>query len=114
MSDARALTGRDHLIGASLCIAYVLLLVGTAPDLAMSRDESFYAHAAKDYATWVTQLVRDPLSAFERESIDRAWAYNWEHPALMKLSFALSWLAQKHLGVFPNESLAFRSRWLSP
>jgi 4-amino-4-deoxy-L-arabinose transferase-like glycosyltransferase len=108
MSDARALTGRDHLIGASLCIAYVLLLVGTAPDLAMSRDESFYAHAAKDYATWVTQLVRDPLSAFERESIDRAWAYNWEHPALMKLSFALSWLAQKHLGVFPNESLAFR------
>jgi len=108
MSDARASKGRDHLIGASLCVAYVLLLMGTAPDLAMSRDESFYVHAAKDYSSWVTQLFTDPLSAFERESIDQAWAYNWEHPALMKLSFACSWLAHKHLRLFPSESLAFR------
>ena len=108
MSDGRALNRRDHLIGAGLCVAYVLLLVGTAPDLAMSRDESFYVHAAKSYATWVSQLFSDPTLAFERESIDRAWAYNWEHPAWMKLSFAWSWLAQKHLALFPNESLAFR------
>jgi 4-amino-4-deoxy-L-arabinose transferase-like glycosyltransferase len=108
MSDARASKGRDHLIGAGLCIAYILLLMGTAPDLAMSRDESFYVHAAKDYSSWVTQLFTDPLSAFEPESIDQAWGYNWEHPALMKLSFACSWLVQKHLGLFPNESLAFR------
>ena len=108
MSDIRALKRSDHLVGAALCIAYVWLLIGTAPDLAMSRDESFYVHAAKDYATWVTQLFADPLSAFERDSIDRAWGYNWEHPAWMKLSFASSWLAQKHLGLFPYESLAFR------
>ncbi len=108
MSDARASKGRDHLIGASLCVAYVLLLMGTAPDLAMSRDESFYVHAAKNYSSWVTQLFTDPLSAFERDSIDQAWSYNWEHPALMKLSFACSWLAQKHLRLFPSESLAFR------
>jgi 4-amino-4-deoxy-L-arabinose transferase-like glycosyltransferase len=108
MSDGRALNRRDHLIGAGLCVAYVLLLVGTAPDLAMSRDESFYVHAAKSYATWVSQIFSDPTLAFERESIDRAWAYNWEHPAWMKLSFAWSWLAQKHLALFPNESLAFR------
>ncbi|MGB8329550.1 MAG: glycosyltransferase family 39 protein [Polyangiales bacterium] len=108
MTDARALQGRDHLIGASLCIAYVLLLAATAPDLAMSRDESFYVHAAKDYAVWVSELVTDPRSALKREAVDRAWVYNWEHPALMKLGFALSWLAQKQLGLLPTESLAFR------
>lgn len=108
MTEARALHARDHLIGATLCIAYVLLLAATSPDLAMSRDESFYVHAAKNYAGWISQLLSDPHLALERESIDRAWAYNWEHPAWMKLSFAWSWLAQKHLALFPSESLAFR------
>ena len=91
-----------------MCIGYLLLLLGTASDLAMSRDESFYVHAAKNAAGWISQVVADPSSAFEQESIDRAWRYNWEHPAWMKLSFAWSWLAQKHLGLFPRESLAFR------
>jgi 4-amino-4-deoxy-L-arabinose transferase-like glycosyltransferase len=108
MNDARALKGHDHLIGAALCVGYLLLLMGTASDLAMSRDESFYVHAAKSSASWITQVFSDPSSALEQESIDRAWRYNWEHPAWMKLSFAWSWLAQKHLSLFPNESLAFR------
>ncbi len=68
MIDARALKRRDHLIGAGLCIAYVLLLVATAPDLAMSRDESFYVHAAKSYASWISEIFRDPTSAFTRET----------------------------------------------
>ncbi len=108
MTDARALTRRDHLIGVALCVGYVALLVATAQDLAMSRDESFYVHAAKSYGGWISQFLSDPLMAMSRERIDRAWAYNWEHPAWMKLSFAWSWLAQRHLGLFPSESLAFR------
>jgi 4-amino-4-deoxy-L-arabinose transferase-like glycosyltransferase len=108
MIDARALRGRDHLVGALLGIGYVLLLVKTAPDLAMSRDESFYVHAAKDYGAWLSQLFSEPGLALARESIDRAWDYNWEHPAWMKSSFALSWLVQKHWALFPSESLAFR------
>ncbi len=108
MNDARALNGRDHLIGAVLCIGYLLLLFATASDLAMSRDESFYVHASKNAASWIGDVFADPASAFNQDSIDRAWRYNWEHPAWMKLSFAWSWLAQKHLGLFPSESLAFR------
>lgn len=108
MSDARALRGCDHLIGAGLCIAYLLLLISTAPDLAMSRDESFYVHAAESSAAWVRQLVSEPLAALDRHNIDRAWEYNWEHPAWMKLTFAWSWLAHEHLGLFPSDSLAFR------
>ena len=108
MSEQRALKRFDHLVGAGLCVAYVLLLVATAGDLGMSRDESFYVHAAKSYAGWISQLFSDPALAIGRESIDRAWAYNWEHPAWMKLSFAWSWLAQKQLALFPSESTAFR------
>jgi hypothetical protein len=108
MTDARSSKRRDHFIGAGLCLGYVLLLVATAPDLAMSRDESFYVHAAKSYSTWMSRLLSDPATAFTRESIDRAWGYNWEHPAWMKLSFAWSWLAHERWGLFPNESLAFR------
>ena len=108
MNDARALRRSDHLVGAALSIGYLLLLLGTASDLALSRDESFYVHAAKNAADWIGQILVDPSSALTQESIDRAWRYNWEHPAWMKLSFAWTWLAQKHLGLFPNESLAFR------
>ena len=108
MSSARALTRWDHLFGATLCVAYVALLVFTAPDLGLSRDESFYVHAAKRYASWMSDLATEPGVALERRSIDRAWGYNWEHPALMKVAFAGSWLAQKHWELFTRESLAFR------
>ena len=104
----RKLALSDQLLGAVLCVGYVMVLVWTAPDLAMSRDESFYAHAAKDYGAWVAEFLRDPGSALSREHIDRAWGYNWEHPAWMKLTFAWSWLAHQKLGIFSSESLAFR------
>mgnify|MGYP001820430030 FL=1 len=47
MSSARASKRSDHLVGAFLCVAYVVLLACTATELGMSRDESFYVHAAK-------------------------------------------------------------------
>jgi hypothetical protein len=74
----------------------------------MSRDESFYVYAAKNIASWLSALFTDPGMALDRGLIDRAWAYNWEHPAWMKLTFAWSWLAQDKLGLFPNDSMAFR------
>jgi 4-amino-4-deoxy-L-arabinose transferase-like glycosyltransferase len=106
--DTRKLTGRDQVIGATLGLIYVAVLLHTAPDLAMSRDESFYVHAAKNIAGWLTELLTDPASALHRDHIARAWRYNWEHPAWMKLMFAWSWLGQEHLGLFPRDSLAFR------
>jgi hypothetical protein len=74
----------------------------------MSRDESFYAHAAKRYGGWLDDLVSAPSAALEQRSIDHAWGYNWEHPALMKIAFSWSWLAQRKMDLFPRESLAFR------
>ena len=108
MTDARRLNRKDHVIGAALFVAYVAILVSTEPDLAMSRDESFYVHAAKNAARWLTELFVNPAAALGQESIDAAWRYNWEHPGWMKLAFASSWLAHEKLGLFARESLAFR------
>ena len=108
MTDARSLKLGDQFVGAGLCVAYVAVLLATAPDLAMSRDESFYAHAAKNAAAWISQLFRDPSLALDPAAIERAWRYNWEHPAWMKLMFALSWLTHDAFGVFAEESTAFR------
>lgn len=100
--------GRNHAVGAALGFVYVVMLLLTAPDLAMSRDESFYSHAAKRYTAWVAWLVNDPAPALEDQNIDRAWGYNWEHPPLMKLAFGASFRLHEALGIFSRESLALR------
>lgn len=83
---------RDHLVGAAIGAAYMVVLLLTAGDLAMSRDESFYVVAAEDYGNWYAQVFSDPEQAFTREAIDRHWAFNNEHPALVKTVFAWTWL----------------------
>jgi len=101
-------TWRDHLLGLAMCLAYVAILLATANDLAMSRDEGFYVDAAESYARWFEQLADDSTAAMTPAAITRSWAANHEHPALMKAMFALSWLAQTKWHVFSNDSLAFR------
>lgn len=83
---------RDHLVGAGLALAYLVVLLFTAGDLAMSRDESFYVMAAESYGKWYAQLAEDPERALTRQAIDRRWEFNNEHPALMKTVFAWTWL----------------------
>ncbi|MEM7433760.1 MAG: glycosyltransferase family 39 protein [Myxococcota bacterium] len=104
----RRLTRSEWWVGASLFIGYVMILVWTSSDLAMSRDESFYAQAAEYYGRWLAKLFSDPSFALTQASIDDAWRYNWEHPAWMKLMFAWSWLAHETLGLFSSASLAIR------
>lgn len=107
LAEPRA-TWRDHLAGLLMCVVYVAVLLATANDLAMARDESFYVDAAQSYAGWFEQLGSDRAAALTPEAITRGWSYNHEHPALMKALFAFSWMAQQKWHVFPNDSLAFR------
>jgi hypothetical protein len=96
-SASRWLGFRDHLQGAAIGLVYVIVLLATASDLAMSRDESFYVTAADSYGAWYELLSRDPGAALRREAIDRYWSYNSEHPALMKTLFAWSMLLDRKL-----------------
>ena len=112
---------RDHLVGAAMAVVYLVILLATANDLALSRDESFYVIAAHDYGSWYGQLFTHPEQALTRQSIDRHWHFNSEHPALMKTVFGLTWLLDertvpalgKKLGIadahlFTTPSLAYR------
>lgn len=98
----------DHLVGFVLTLAYVAVLLATSSAIGMSRDEGFYVDAAESYATWWEALLRGDPSVLERASVDRFWENNHEHPSLPKSLFALSWLAQRRFGVFPEDSMAFR------
>jgi hypothetical protein len=54
-------------------------------------------------------LFSDPGAALERANIDRLWAVNREHPALMKSLFALSHgLFYDKLGWFTEQGTAYR------
>lgn len=99
---------RDHVLGLLLCVLYVALLMATAGDLGMNRDESFYVTAAQDYARWFELYAEDPERALQPEVRDRAWDYNHEHPGLAKSLFALSWLAHQKHDLFESDSMAFR------
>jgi 4-amino-4-deoxy-L-arabinose transferase-like glycosyltransferase len=104
----RGLGWRNHLIGLALCVAYVSVLLATAPDVGMSRDEGMYVTAGEAYGGWLAQLWHEPSVALERDSIDRAFRVNREHPPLMKMLFGLGHLAQERWHLFSAESSSFR------
>ncbi len=94
MSDARRFRwpdwAPDAAIGVALVVGYVVLLLATVENLGYARDEGFYFQAAASYEQWFDLLARDPAAALQRENVDRYWAANHEHPALMKSLFAIS------------------------
>ncbi|MFO0696592.1 MAG: glycosyltransferase family 39 protein [Polyangiales bacterium] len=104
----REIGAKDQAIGASLALAYVALLLVTAPAIGLSRDEGIYAIAADQYGAWFRLLATEPSVAMTKEAIDAHWAFNHEHPALMKSLFALSANAQAAWSIFPRPSLAYR------
>jgi hypothetical protein len=54
------------------------------------RDEGYYFTAAQSYEAWLRLLFSSPLRALAQT--DRYWSYNFEHPGLAKLLFAVSHL----------------------
>jgi 4-amino-4-deoxy-L-arabinose transferase-like glycosyltransferase len=86
---------RDHLLGSLLALVYLIVLLGTAGELGMSRDEGFYVVAAERYGGWFEKLFEAPSEALEQRTIDKAWSYNNEHPPLMKTVFALTYLVDQ-------------------
>ncbi|WP_434382458.1 ArnT family glycosyltransferase [Melittangium boletus] len=88
----RAATRQEKLVALGLWALAFCALWATESAVGFTRDESFYFHAARDYARWFQQLVHAPAQALTDAAIVRAWDYNHEHPALMKTLFGLSHL----------------------
>lgn len=91
------------LFGGTLAALFI-----AGEDTGISRDESFYVHAARQQAEYFRAAFEDPSLAFDKETIDKAYRYNREHPALMKNLFALSLIAHEELDLFPTEIAAHR------
>jgi len=90
MTEARKLDRWDLAICGVLSLSYLALLLSTVHDLGYARDEGFYFQAARSYEAWFELLRTDFAAAMEPATVDRYWAANHEHPALMKALFALS------------------------
>lgn len=105
----RKLTWIDAAVATALGVIYVIVLLKSAGTLGYARDEGFYFHASSAYGRWLEHLWASPGAATERRAVDAAWAYNHEHPALIKTLFALSNLVlQKKLHLFAMEGTSYR------
>ena len=102
----------DYLTAILVTIFYTSLLVAT-DDIGFTRDESFYFHAAHEYAGWFedleTNLSEEQVwASFEQGNIDQHWAYNPEHPVLVKALFSLSFRYFHVKSEIMSESLSIR------
>ncbi len=103
----------DRLLAGCLFAATVLLLWTTHRAQGHSRDEGYYFAAARSYEAWFVDGAREVargnlIAPFREEFIAQRWGYNFEHPPLAKLSFALSHLLfARGLGLLDDET-AFR------
>lgn len=97
------LTWRWTIPAVLLAIAYFFLLAAT--DVGFPRDEGFYFSAAEQYSRWLDDLFEDPSNAFRKETVDRRFAANPEHPALPKFLFGLSWRVFGRMSEDPTNRL---------
>ena len=73
-----------------LGFATAAALAVTQWNVGFVRDEGYYFTAAQSYEEWLRLLLHAPLEALR--NTERYWSYNFEHPGLTKLLFALSHL----------------------
>ena len=80
----------DRGLARALGFATAAAMAVTQAPVGFVRDEGYYFTAAQRYEEWLQVLVRAPLQA--AAATERYWSYNFEHPGLTKLLFALSHL----------------------
>lgn len=105
----RTLDGwRGRVTAGALWLLGFIGLLGAQRTVGFVRDESVYFAAARSYASWFRLLASAPAEAFRDARIVQHFAFNHEHPALMKSLFGLSYaLFHQTLG-WTSAQTAFR------
>lgn len=100
---------RAHLLAFILAALWLSWLCVTSRDVGIPRDESIYFYAADRFAEWWSRLLEQGWGAFSPAEIKRGFAFNHEHPMLMKSLFGLSheWLYRRW-GIISDPILAYR------
>ncbi len=98
LAKSRPRLSTDALWALGLaCVTFVGLLA-TERAIGFTRDESAYFYAGSLYGSWCLGVLDNLfhgrlLESFSDAVLSRAFGYNTEHPALMKIAFGLShWL----------------------
>jgi 4-amino-4-deoxy-L-arabinose transferase-like glycosyltransferase len=92
--EPQSLDRWDWLAGSIVLVGTFAVLMSTL-DMGITRDESFYFRAAREYIGWFEELWLhiqhgEISKSFTQQNVDRYWGYNAEHPVLVKTLFALS------------------------
>jgi hypothetical protein len=84
------MSARDRRLAWACAFATALAMAATQAPVGFTRDEGYYFTAARLEEDWLALLLRAPAQALSAAGTERFWSYNFEHPGLMKLLFALS------------------------
>ncbi|HTQ06208.1 MAG TPA: glycosyltransferase family 39 protein [Polyangiaceae bacterium] len=90
MTGQKPLERLDARIAVGLGGGYLALLLSGVHSLGYTRDEGFYAYAARVLELWFELVREQGFAAFSRVNVDHFFGVNHEHPVLMKFLFALS------------------------
>jgi hypothetical protein len=98
----------DRRLAWGLALATALAMAATQGPVGFTRDEGYYFAAAHSYEQWLSLLLQHPAQALSAPALEHFWSYNFEHPGLGKLLFAVShFLFSTSLGWLP-ETFAWR------
>jgi 4-amino-4-deoxy-L-arabinose transferase-like glycosyltransferase len=85
----------NGIIAILLGCAAVIILTATAPSIGIVVDEDNYIAASDSYASWFSVVIKDPVRAFQPETIDEFWNPLHEHPPVAKTWMGLVWLGTR-------------------
>jgi hypothetical protein len=80
----------DLLVAALICLFAWLLLFFTASPIGLTYDEPIYSSRAEMAWQWLSLLARSPSAALSPSAIDQYWNARDAHPALAKLTAAIT------------------------
>ena len=83
---------RDRLIACLVGLAVTVITLTFSTAQGLTRDEAYYMIAGERYVQYFEDALAGRLThPFSDESVARYWAYNIEHPPVMKLLYGVSW-----------------------
>jgi hypothetical protein len=87
---------RDRLAALLLGLAAAAIVLSASRSQGVTRDEAVYMRAGELYVTYLEEaalkvLRGDARTAFSDPFIEKYWAFNSEHPPLVKVLGGISW-----------------------
>lgn len=105
-------TWQRHLIAVALALTSLGFLRTASQSTGYVRDEAAYFAASLKIRNWLDTLVHNPVLAVERK--DKAFGYNREHPAGVKLLAAISLPPNSnHKGRIPGQRLRWAAQCIA-